>query len=87
MALKHLRVIADNLIAGGRPRAQPVAVVTNASLPNQHVLETTLERCAADVEANGIEPPAIVVVGDVVLLRPALDWIGALSGRRLQGAD
>ena len=85
MALKHLRVIADNLIAGGRPRAQPVAVVTNASLPNQHVLETTLEHCAADVEANGIEPPALVVVGDVVLLRPALDWLGALSGRKLSG--
>jgi uroporphyrin-III C-methyltransferase len=45
------------------------------------VLETTLERCADDVAANGIEPPALVVVGDVVLLRPALDWIGAMSHR------
>ena len=40
-----------------------------------------VERCADDVAAHGIEPPALVVVGDVVLLRPALDWISALSRR------
>ncbi|EWY40271.1 uroporphyrin-III C-methyltransferase [Skermanella stibiiresistens SB22] len=83
MALKHLAIIADRFIEAGRPRDQAVAIVTNATLPNQHVLETTLERCAADVTANGIEPPAMVVVGDVVSLRPALDWLGALSGRQL----
>jgi uroporphyrin-III C-methyltransferase len=81
MALKHLRTIAGNFISAGRPATQAVAIVTNATLPNQHVLETTLERCADDVAANGIEPPALVVVGDVVLLRPALDWIGAMSHR------
>jgi uroporphyrin-III C-methyltransferase len=81
MALKHLRTIAGNFINAGRPAGQAVAIVTNATLPNQHVLETTLERCADDVAAHGIEPPALVVVGDVVLLRPALDWISALSHR------
>jgi uroporphyrin-III C-methyltransferase len=81
MALKHLRTIAGNFISAGRPAGQAVAVVTNATLPNQHVLETTLERCADDVAAHGIEPPALVVVGDVVLLRPSLNWLGAVSRR------
>src|SRR3569833_2018834 len=46
MALKHLRTIAGNFINAGRPAGQAGAIVTNATLPNQHVLETTLERCA-----------------------------------------
>ena len=31
-----------------------------------------------------VEPPAMVVLGEVVRLRAALDWLGALSGRKLQ---
>ena len=33
--------------------------------------------------ASGLEPPAIVVLGEVVRLRAALDWLGALAGRVL----
>lgn len=83
MAMKHLETIAGKLIAGGRSVDEPVGIVCNASLANQHVLETTLGRCAYDAEASGLEPPAIVCVGEVVRLRAGLDWIGALSGRVL----
>ena len=38
-------------------------------------------RAAADLAASGLEPPAIVVLGAVVRLRAALDWLGALAGR------
>ena len=47
------------------------------------MLETTLGKAAADLEASGLEPPAIVVVGEVVRMRAGLDWLGALSGRVL----
>ena len=60
-----------------------MAFVCNAATPQQTVLETTLGRAESDVEAAGIEPPAIVVVGQVVRLRPSLDWLGALDGRQL----
>jgi len=84
MAMKHIGQIAANLVAGGRSPDEPVAFVCNAATPDQAVLETTLARAEADVAAAGIEPPAIVVVGEVVRLRPSLDWIGALTqGRRL----
>ncbi len=83
MAMKHIGAIAANLIAGGRSPDEPVAFVCNAATPEQAVLETTLARAEADVEAAGLEPPAIVVVGEVVRLRAALDWIGALDGRKL----
>jgi uroporphyrin-III C-methyltransferase len=84
MALKHIALIADRLLAGGRAKDEPVAVIANATTEKQTVLETTLGTCAADVAKGGIEPPAMVVVGQVVRLRAALDWLGAISGRALQ---
>jgi len=42
-----------------------------------------LARAAKDVEAAGLNPPAIVVVGEVVRLRAGLDWMGALNGKIL----
>jgi uroporphyrin-III C-methyltransferase len=83
MALKHLDGIAQRLIAGGRAPDEPVAVIQAASTARQRVLETTLSRAAADTRAAGIEPPTLVVVGPVVPLRRALDWLGALEGRVL----
>jgi uroporphyrin-III C-methyltransferase len=83
MAMKHISGIVANLIAAGRSPAEPVAFVCNASTRQQQVLETTLGTAVADIAASRLEPPAIVVVGDVVRLRPSLDWLGALSGRKL----
>jgi uroporphyrin-III C-methyltransferase len=83
MALKHLEQITDRLIAGGRRADEPVAIVSKATTVDQRVLETSLGRAAQDAETSGIEPPALVVVGDVVRLRAALDWLGALDGRQL----
>jgi uroporphyrin-III C-methyltransferase len=83
MALKHLAPLADRLMASGRPADQPVAIISQATTENQRVLETTLATCAADAAGAAIEPPAMMVVGDVVRLRSGLDWLGALSGRVL----
>jgi uroporphyrin-III C-methyltransferase len=83
MAMKHLAPIAAALIGAGRPAGEPVAIVVDATTEMQQVLETTLGGAAADLERSGLEPPAIVVVGEVVRLRAALDWLGALTGRKL----
>jgi uroporphyrin-III C-methyltransferase len=83
MAIKHLSQIAEALVAEGRNSDEPVAVVSKASTADQQVLVTTLGSCAADVVEQGIEPPSLVVVGEVVRLRTGLDWLGALSGRVL----
>ncbi len=83
MAIKHIARIAAHLIEGGRSPAEPVAVISRATTSQQRVLETTLARAAEDVAVQGIEAPAVVVVGEVVRLRAALDWLGALEGRKL----
>jgi uroporphyrin-III C-methyltransferase len=83
MALKHLAHIAQRLLDAGRSPAEPMAVISQATLPAQAVLETTLGNCVADAADSGLEPPALLVIGDVVRLRAGLDWLGALSGRSL----
>lgn len=83
MALKHIAAIAGALMSHGRAASEPVAVVSQATLPQQVILETTLGTCPSDIAAAGIEPPCIVVVGEVVRLRAGLDWQGLAEGRRL----
>lgn len=67
MATPRLAEVCLALVSGGRAPATPVAVVTSASLPGQRTVVTTLADAARD--AAGLQPPAVVVVGEVVALR------------------
>ena len=87
MAIKHLDRIADELIAAGRARDEPLAIVSNATLPDMTVLETTLGRAAADAKIAGIGAPAIICLGRVVSLRQAIDWVGQLRGEVPRNLD
>lgn len=84
MAMKHWGNISSRLMTFGRKGSTPVAFVCEATTDNQFVLETTLENSMQDLKEHGLKPPAIVVVGDAVKLRKALDWQGALQGKKLK---
>src|SRR5688572_15557917 len=72
MAVKHLKSIAEKLIAGGRDAAEPMAVVCNATLPGQFVVEGTLG--GVDAVVDRVTAPAVVVVGPVAALRENIAW-------------
>jgi uroporphyrin-III C-methyltransferase len=74
MALKHLGEIAEALLSGGRPVDDPVAIVSNASMPQQQVAITTLSQAAAYIAQHQPPTPAIVVVGHASDWREMLDW-------------
>jgi uroporphyrin-III C-methyltransferase/precorrin-2 dehydrogenase/sirohydrochlorin ferrochelatase len=79
MALDQLTAVARELVKRGRPAGTPVAVVRNATRPDQQVLVATLGTVAHEVARAGLRPPAVVVVGDVVRLRDQL-WTGPAPG-------
>lgn len=79
MALRNLHAIVPRLLAAGRRPDEAVAFVRNATGPEQEVIETTLDRAVA--VAAGVEPPALVVVGEVVRLRATLDWLDPRDGQ------
>ena len=87
MAMKHIGTISARLIAEGRSPDEPVALVCNATTAQQQVLETTLATAEKDIAGAGLSPPAIVVVGEVVRMRAALDWLGAATEGRTLVAD
>ncbi|MFV0358767.1 uroporphyrinogen-III C-methyltransferase [Tropicimonas sp.] len=87
MAMKHLPKIADALLAAGRRPDEPLAIVSNATLPGMRVLETTLGTASHDAEAQSMEAPAIVCLGRVVLMRQAIDWMSQLQGNPPRNPD
>ena len=85
MGVGNLPGIARRLRAGGRPADTPVAVVSRGTTPLQQVVEGDLETIAAKVEAAGLKPPAVTIVGEVVRLRRELAWFedAPLFGRTI----
>lgn len=68
MGLKRIGLIAAAIVAAGRQQDEPVAIVTDASLPTQKLLETTLGSVEADLAKTPMAPPAIICVGATVPL-------------------
>jgi uroporphyrin-III C-methyltransferase len=87
MGMKHIAQISAHLIAAGRSLHEPVAVVTTATTQDQQVLETTLGRIVDDIAAANLEPPAIICVGQSVLMRQVLDWQGMAAGVPARNLD
>lgn len=73
MALAHAGEIAAKLIAAGRAPDEPAAIVSNATLPDQQVRITTLERLGEEARAS--TAPAVFVIGKNVELRGLLKWL------------
>ncbi|BBY29382.1 uroporphyrinogen-III C-methyltransferase [Mycolicibacterium sediminis] len=65
MAVERIELFAKVLLKGGRPAETPVIVVQHGSTPAQRTLRTTLVDAAEHVRAEGIRPPAIIVIGPV----------------------
>ncbi|MDP6357084.1 MAG: uroporphyrinogen-III C-methyltransferase, partial [Planctomycetota bacterium] len=74
MGAKRLDEIAGNLVEYGRSPDTPVAITQWGTLPEQRTVEGTLENIVERFEAAGMGAPAVMILGDVVSLRSALQW-------------
>src|SRR5438477_1858046 len=66
MGLAALPDVVARLRAQGAPADAPVAVIASGTLPEQRTVVGTLDDIAELVAAAGLEPPAPIVIGDVV---------------------
>ena len=72
MGLSNLPIIVEKLIACGRSPHTPVAVIHSGTTLEQ---ESVFGSLADIVEKSAlVEPPALIVVGDVVSLADKLQW-------------
>lgn len=72
MGLAQAAEIRQQLLAAGRGADTPVAIIERASQANQRVITGTLAALDALITEHDVHSPAIILVGEVVLLREKL---------------
>lgn len=79
MAVERIELFVAELLKGGRPAETPVLVVQHGTTAAQQTLRATLIDTPEKVRAEGIRPPAIVVIGAVVGLERGPSGVRALN--------
>ncbi len=70
MGILQIEAIVERVKAAGRLPATPIALIRWGTTPRQEVLIGTLETIVEQVRTAGFEPPAVIVIGEVVKLAP-----------------
>ncbi|HEX6512804.1 MAG TPA: uroporphyrinogen-III C-methyltransferase [Chloroflexota bacterium] len=78
MAMANLEEVVARLIEHGRSGDTPAAAIRWGTRPDQQTLTAPLEDLPGRVRDAGLKPPAVIVVGEVVDLRPELNWFECL---------
>ncbi|MGB6538861.1 MAG: uroporphyrinogen-III C-methyltransferase, partial [Xanthobacteraceae bacterium] len=87
MAMHNLERISAALMHAGLGADTPAALIASATTPKQQVVVATLGRLAAAVREQKIEPPAIVVIGEIVNMRERLLKQGTLQKNSPAGGE
>jgi uroporphyrin-III C-methyltransferase/precorrin-2 dehydrogenase/sirohydrochlorin ferrochelatase len=66
MSVQRIGAVVGELLRHGRSPDTPVSVIADGTMPTQRTINSSLEQVEGMVTREGIRPPAIVVVGDVV---------------------
>jgi|GEM_PF-2510927 len=75
MGVKNLERIASLLIEHGKPPETPAALVQKAYWPGERVLFAPLAEIASRSQEEEIEPPAVLLVGNVVGIHEHLEQV------------
>ena len=79
MGVAKLAEVRDSLLAGGMRADMPVAMIENASLPQQRECRSDVQGMVEAARAFGLRSPAILVIGEVVGEQQAVGRI-AIAG-------
>ena len=85
MGLAALPQLSRQLIVHGLPADWPAAPIERGTSAQQRVIVATLGTLAAQALAANLQPPALVVIGEVVKLQAKLNWY--LADARALPAD
>ena len=87
MGLHSLARLTEGLVDAGRSADTPIAIVSNASMPNQQVLTGTLASIVSQQETAQLPTPALLIMGDVVSLHHDLAWYNLQNQQLNQSSD
>ena len=85
MGWESLASIAGSLVGAGRSPETPVAIVQWGTEPQQQTVVGNLGNIVARSKEEGLSPPVVAIIGDVVELRGRLRWFDdrPLFGKRV----
>ena len=85
MGVARLEAIVRSLIEHGKSGDTPAAAIHRGATPDQRTVQSTLSELPAVVRREGVEAPALIVIGEVVRLRDELAWFESrpLFGKRV----
>ncbi|WP_447972498.1 uroporphyrinogen-III C-methyltransferase [Nitrospira sp. Kam-Ns4a] len=85
MGMKNLGMIVERLLAEGKSPATPVALIRWGTRASQRTVVGTLADIAEKAKEAAMEPPTVIVIGEVVRLRDRLNWFERrpLFGKRV----
>jgi uroporphyrin-III C-methyltransferase len=79
MGVAKLGEIRQQLLDGGMADDMPVAMIENASLPQQRECHSELSRMQDDAQAFALKSPAILVIGRVVAAAQTVEILAMAS--------
>jgi uroporphyrin-III C-methyltransferase/precorrin-2 dehydrogenase/sirohydrochlorin ferrochelatase len=85
MGLHSIPMIGQELVAHGLPKETPVALVQQGTTRKQRIYIETLESLADLAQREQLQPPTIIIVGEVVSLQEKLSWFGVNDRDRETG--
>jgi uroporphyrinogen III methyltransferase/synthase len=75
MGVSNLESIIEGISKGGRHEDTPVAIIEEGTTRKQRVTIGKLSDIVVKARERKVEPPAVIVIGDVVKLRKELVWL------------
>ena len=76
MGVGQIERLAARLAENGRDPQTPCALVENGTRPGQRALYAPLHEIAQRARSHAVQAPALLIVGKVAALGPALAWYG-----------
>lgn len=71
----NLGLIVFKLLKAGKNENTPVAIIQDASLPNQKILIGNLGNIVTKAKGCKVKPPAIIIIGEVAKLEKKFNWL------------
>jgi uroporphyrin-III C-methyltransferase/precorrin-2 dehydrogenase/sirohydrochlorin ferrochelatase len=82
MGLMGLPILARELVAHGLPASTPAAVIQQGTTASQRVITGTLADLPERAVEARLEPPTLIVVGEVVKLQRTFAWFDPAAAQR-----
>jgi uroporphyrin-III C-methyltransferase/precorrin-2 dehydrogenase/sirohydrochlorin ferrochelatase len=72
MSLPRVGAVTSALMKHGRPGDCPVSVIADGTMPTQRTIYSTLDGIERRLADEGVQPPAVVIIGGVVAVAAEL---------------